>query len=561
MGELQLRRIRNKLITEYTDLVDMSDFPFQNDPHQMQLNFLSKAQMAFSVARLSKSSYKDTADAITDGFKDNGIDIIFNDKINEVLYLGQSKWKNDGSGTFSKSEVLSFFKGIKDLISCSFDEFNNKIQAKAEEIEALLDNGKYRIRFVITYTGDQPLGDEAKRYIDSQLSELNSTGELYSLEIVDQSTLHSYLADDYDQRSIDLKNLTIREWGYIEEPIVSYYGYINIDQLCELFLTHGNYLFAKNLRNFRGITEVNDQIKNTILKDPNNFWYFNNGITLLCDGIEKTLRNGNNRDYGVFDCYGISVINGAQTIGVASELLKSGQKNVHEIRIQIRIISLQNINDSETYSVQITKSSNTQNRVDSKDFAAMDPIHEKLRYELYLEQIIYVYKTGDPIPKNKEFFTFEDAAVALACSLGKMSYCTQAKSYVSGLWLNIEKEPYKDLFNGNLTALQLYNRVKVLKETDKKISELKQTAKNKSYAILTHGNRFILYEVFQRIDMSGFDRKQEINDVLLIVNKISDMIVHIENIINSIYTNNYLNSLFKNTRKCEDISLKLKQFI
>lgn len=49
-------------------------------------------------------------------------------------------------------------------------------------------------------------------------------------------------------------------------------------------------MFAKNLRGVLGATEVNKQVDETIESRPDDFWYFNNGITVTAKGSKKRLQ-------------------------------------------------------------------------------------------------------------------------------------------------------------------------------------------------------------------------------------------------------------------------------
>lgn len=46
------------------------------------------------------------------------------------------------------------------------------------------------------------------------------------------------------------------------------------------------YLFYSNIRNYLKNTPVNKDIVQTFQKKPTDFWYFNNGITMVCDDFE-----------------------------------------------------------------------------------------------------------------------------------------------------------------------------------------------------------------------------------------------------------------------------------
>jgi hypothetical protein len=64
-----------------------------------------------------------------------------------------------------------------------------------------------------------------------------------------------------------------------------------------------------------GSTEVNQSLIETLRSNPENFWYFNNGITALASHIAKKPIGGDTCDMGVFEYSIVSIVNGAQTVG------------------------------------------------------------------------------------------------------------------------------------------------------------------------------------------------------------------------------------------------------
>ena len=86
-------------------------------------------------------------------------------------------------------------------------------------------------------------------------------------------------------------------------------------------------------------------------------------------------------DGQVFECEGASVVNGAQTVGSIVSAISSGTNGLQNARVLVRIISLDGC--SETFERDLTRAANSQNRIESKDFAAQDPQQARLQTELY----------------------------------------------------------------------------------------------------------------------------------------------------------------------------------
>jgi hypothetical protein len=141
---------------------------------------------------------------------------------------------------------------------------------------------------------------------------------------------------------------------------------------------HKHALCSRNIRHFFQRSDVNDALRQTLLTESDCFWYFNNGITIVCNSIQKTLAGAPGRELGLFNCNGVSVVNGAQTIGMigtvvpqAGAAAASYQQTLDENSwVQIRIISLEKCPPG--FDRLITQATNFQNAVDRRDFLAMD---------------------------------------------------------------------------------------------------------------------------------------------------------------------------------------------
>lgn len=107
------------------------------------------------------------------------------------------------------------------------------------------------------------------------------------------------------------------------DPLCSIVLTAPLRQLVELYNQTGDPLFRRNIR--LGIGEemdVHRAMYDTLEKEPEHFWYMNNGITLLVDDPDFRLRSADSLELGAlkFDAEPrFSVINGAQTISICSK--------------------------------------------------------------------------------------------------------------------------------------------------------------------------------------------------------------------------------------------------
>ena len=122
--------------------------------------------------------------------------------------------------------------------------------------------------------------------------------------------------------------------------------------------------------------------------------------------------------------------------------------------IFIKIISLEGC--PEGFGLNVTKKTNTQNKIDKRDFVSLDPEQERIKIELALESINYHYKRSDTTPKSDEQnYNVEEVMTSLACALENVDISVQAKREVGKLWEDISKKPYLDIINTTVTAIKI----------------------------------------------------------------------------------------------------------
>ena len=64
------------------------------------------------------------------------------------------------------------------------------------------------------------------------------------------------------------------------------------ESIGQLYEFAGVRLFARNVRGYLGNSDINHGMDTTIEKEPQFFWYYNNGITIICDHAEQINSRG-----------------------------------------------------------------------------------------------------------------------------------------------------------------------------------------------------------------------------------------------------------------------------
>ena len=207
-------------------------------------------------------------------------------------------------------------------------------------------------------------------------------------------------------------------------------------------------------------------------------------------------------------------------------------------------------------ATQITKLSNTQNRIENRDFASLDPTQEKLRQELSFSHYTYLYKGGDKVTDPETQVTFDEAIVALACLHNDLSYATLAKRNVGALSDDITKSPYKVLMNAETNSYALLNSVMVVRYVDKELQSKKEELTGRERLVTVHGNRFIAYCVLQKLGSDeSFSRGILTADYLQSQTQgiVDELISPITAAMNQLYSDSYPANIFKNVTKCKAI--------
>ena len=149
------------------------------------------------------------------------------------------------------------------------------------------------------------------------------------------------------------------------------------------FQKYGTQLFSANYRGFLGVSKrrkINSGIRQTAETKPEDFWVYNNGVTILTLGY-KTTSKGTKIN-------GCSIINGAQTTGSIGSV--DPKKDISKIRVLARIVACK---DAETIK-EIVRFNNTQNEITTWDQYSSSEAQKSLQSEFNALGHSYSVKRG-----------------------------------------------------------------------------------------------------------------------------------------------------------------------
>ena len=236
------------------------------------------------------------------------------------------------------------------------------------------------------------LNDIKNRYFD-EVEEIHSNISV-KIESVVKSTILNINNEAYK-----LEN--VLDARYVLTPVVSIY------RLYRESIEKNYPIFDKNIREYLGNKGVNKGIYQTLQNpsDRKNFFYYNNGITIICDHMSKIKTQSS--EYNMNASFYIDnpqIVNGCQTVNSIYQYLQNVpsadlEKEFKDTFVMLKILVIDRSNDmeSELYK-NIVKYNNSQNKIDEKTFVANTSIFLRLQEEFEKKGLLLLIKQSD---KNK----------------------------------------------------------------------------------------------------------------------------------------------------------------
>ncbi len=384
---------------------------------------------------------------ICDGTHDKGIDAIVVDDIEHHVVVIQSKYEREGGASTIRDKDIRDFATVKDYFRSqkAFSAATARANASARQwldkaYHCVKSNGyDLQLVFISTHKGSDLLDDLIVETLGFKP--------------------HEFVLYDY-QRTMQLQKDRERSFT---PPLGNYFlPYESLDG--EMVRTRSNNawvmsvstdsvramvndltpekLFRKNVRNFLGKNIFNNRIAETLRSEPSNFWYYNNGITVLCD-------EGNlDKEHKGIRMRNPQVINGCQTA-------MSIKKFPGDLSGDVLVRVIQGT-DYEFINA-ITLYQNSSNPVKNRDFKSNDPVQVRLKHELRRRGWFYYIKRGESYREESE----KNRSAELTYTQGELSNEAVAKCLVAirdpGLALSKGSETffgekYNDIFTTDISS-------------------------------------------------------------------------------------------------------------
>jgi hypothetical protein len=276
----------------------------------LNLDALTDAQRSKCMARfyaekvirsvnpgLIPTTEEELAACVVDGSDDCGVDFLSREG-NTVLIL-QAKFsghKKAAKRRLEDPETFDFFCSVLSRLYAGPKKFKMNQRLKEARAEIDWDHDSFILHYI---TLAQPAQNSVKQATVGihPVSDIPDLGERVGLELLDEQALNKSLRDALsvrDESSARAQVLFSRNqgqppWLRFEDSLgrISYVGRIDGSQVAEIFRAHRSSIFSLNIRNYIGDNVTNRGIKTTAMSAPEDFFFYNNGISALASRIEE----------------------------------------------------------------------------------------------------------------------------------------------------------------------------------------------------------------------------------------------------------------------------------
>lgn len=324
------------------------------------------------------------SEALTDGSDDKKCDLIYIDKDSGFAVIAQAYMKqNPTEGDLAKANKASDLNVAASWIfTRNIQDVPTRIRDSVSELQEAIKNGDINtVYFWYVHNMNEKNNPEVQ-------------DELNTVQVAAQKLVND-LAGDNSVKIVALEvgNNTIDRWYNSSNKRITVEDTLTIEGNGEAFEIKGNKwkacvtavkgswirrlylnykddLFSGNPRNYLGAgkrkNKINLGIMDTVEKQPDNFWAYNNGLTALVNDYDL--------EDGILSAVqGITIINGAQSTGAIGAV----EKLEEDFLVPIRFIVCSDPKIIE----EIINNNNKQNEILPSDLRSNDKQQVRLRKE------------------------------------------------------------------------------------------------------------------------------------------------------------------------------------
>ena len=321
------------------------------------------------------------------------VDGYVRDEIDNTMNLIVADFKDefDEPRTFGKQDLSLCEARVKNFAEAAINgdlvvDISTPASDLKEELKDYRDViRKYRI---LVFT------DAVRSKSLKELDEIEIDGKKTECQIWDIDRLFQICGSDQGRQSVEIsfKDYTENGLPCIEasastnNEYLSYLCVIPGNVLADIYDKYGSALLEGNVRSFLSTkVAVNKSIRRSILENPDRFFALNNGVSATAH--ECVIESINGATY-ITHVEDFQIINGGQTTASLSNTRYKDKADISSIYVQMKLTKIGEMDDEKADALlnDISRASNSQNKVSDADFFARHPFHvemEKISRRLY----------------------------------------------------------------------------------------------------------------------------------------------------------------------------------
>lgn len=351
-------------------------------------------------------------------YNDKGIDCyVWHEDLHD-LYLIQNKFYEEGNNV-----TIDYF--FNDFLTRSIGALEKGTYKRSPELQEIYnkyhDEPDFDIHFHLYITNNSSkypdLVKKIEEYNDENVSSRRQA-KLFTLNDIEDLY---YKGPNIEKKTFTYKISTINKGTILNIDNAAYKMHLAADgrfTLTPVTLIYrmlrdakekGYALFEENIREYLGSNgSVNKKIVDT-LRNPqerNNFFFYNNGITIIVDNYSGETTEGSKR---VFTLTNPQIVNGCQTVNTIYETLNSLpesklDKEFEDTFVMVKILKIPSTDENlkELYRNIVTYN-NSQNAINERAFAAAASEFRRIQSEFENKGFLIAIKQSDKHKFGKEY--------------------------------------------------------------------------------------------------------------------------------------------------------------
>ena len=373
---------------------------------------ISKPEWAFNFWILDKlfKIDEDVIESYIVDYNDKGIDCYVWHEESGDLYLIQNKYFSEDNRSLSNEYIQN------DFLTRAIGALEKDSYSRDSDLQQIYNRNSSRDDFMIHYhlyvTNNVSKSDAIMNGI-KKFNEHNCphVAEIYGLDDIG----NLYFGEPIkDKQTFKFTLTTINKGTVLSVDNINYDLGLNIDaryslvpvyklyEMCKKAKEKEYALYEANIREYLGTSgSVNKKIMETLRnpKDRVNFFFYNNGITIIADQISKVEKKGKISEFEIINP---QIVNGCQTVSTIYETLNSLSVNSLEEEfkntyVMVKVLSIPSKEDSSMAKLyhDIVTYNNSQNAINQKTFAASADEFKRIQSEFERKGFLLCIKQSD----------------------------------------------------------------------------------------------------------------------------------------------------------------------